>query len=89
MRLGILCEFVVVSSAAPSPDHLQLHEGNHYQLVWHKRNHPERLHEAASKRGMTLDMVIHPDGSVSPARAPDLRLGIAFDPRAFAGTPVA
>ena len=63
-----------------TPSMLQLHEGNHYDLVWHKHHHPARLHEEVRKHGAPLlDFVIHPDGSVAPAHAPHLRLGLEFE----------
>ena len=72
-----------------TPSMLQLHEGNHYDFVWHKHRHPARLHEEAATHGAPLDLVVHPDGSVSPEQAPHLRLGLEFEvPLIEAAVPV-
>ena len=65
--------------AVVTPSMLQLHEGNHYDFVWHKHNHPARLHEEAAKHGAPLDLVIHADGSIAPSRATHLRVGVEFE----------
>ena len=67
------------SQGVVTPSMLQLHEGNHYDFVWHKHNHPARLHEEAAGHGAPLDLVIHADGSVAPTQASHLRLGLEFE----------
>ena len=77
------------SHGVVTPSMLQLHEGNHYDFVWHKHRHPARLHEEAATHGAPLDLVVHPDGSVSPEQAPHLRLGLEFEvPLIEAAVPV-
>uniref|UniRef100_A0A6S8SE86 RING-type domain-containing protein n=2 Tax=Pelagomonas calceolata TaxID=35677 RepID=A0A6S8SE86_9STRA len=64
------------------PSHLNIHQGNHTDLVVNRFNHPARLHEEHRKHGgkRPLDFVFHADGSVAPASAPYLRLGCSFPP---------
>ena len=57
-----------------TPSMLSLHEGNHFDFVW-SPDHPKVLHKEAAKKGNALDLIIHPNGSVSAAAAPHLFLG--------------
>ena len=64
------------------PSHLNIHQGNHTDLVVNRFNHPARLHEEHRKHGgkRPLDFEFHADGSVAPASAPHLRLGCSCPP---------
>lgn len=65
-----------------TPSMLNVHHGNHTDLVRHRFNHPARLLEEHGKHGSKrpLDLHFHPDGTVSPASQPQLRLGCEFPP---------
>merc|ERR1719152_1001134 len=61
---------------------MNVHQGNHTDLVVNRHNHPARIHEEHRKHGgkRPLDFEFHADGSVAPASAPHLRLGCSFPP---------
>merc|ERR1711977_443171 len=54
------------------PSMMNVHQGNHTDLVVNRHNHPARIHEEHRKHGgkRPLDYEFHADGSVSPASAP-------------------
>ena len=64
------------------PSMMNIHQGNHTDLVVNRHNHPARIHEEHRKHGgkRPLDFEFHADGSVAPASAPHLRLGCSFPP---------
>jgi len=64
------------------PSMMNVHQGNHTDLVVNRHNHPARIHEEHRKHGgkRPLDFEFHADGSVAPASAPHLRLGCSFPP---------
>ena len=64
------------------PSMMNIHQGNHTDLVRNRFNHPARIHEEHRKHGgkRPLDFEFHADGSVAPASAPHLRLGCSFPP---------
>ena len=64
------------------PSMMNVHQGNHTDLVVNRHNHPARIHEEHRKHGgkRPLDFAFHADGSVAPASAPHLRLGCSFPP---------
>jgi hypothetical protein len=64
------------SQGVVTPSMFQMLVGKHFDLVWHKHNHPARLHQEGAKHGKGLDFAIHPNGTVSPVEAAHLCLGI-------------
>ena len=65
-----------------TPSMLNVHDGNHTDLVRHRFNHPARLLEEHTKHGgkRPLDLVCKPDGTISPVSQPHLCLGCSFPP---------
>jgi hypothetical protein len=57
-----------------TPSMLNLHQDNHFDFVWGP-DHPKVLHKEAAKKGNALDLIVHPNGSVSATAAPHLFLG--------------
>ena len=64
------------------PSNMNIHPGNHTDLVVNRFNHPARILEEhrrhSSKRPLCYEF--HDDGSVAPASAPHLRLGCSNPP---------
>lgn len=65
-----------------TPSMLNIHDGNHLDVVRHMSNHPARLLEEHGKHGAKkpLDFNFNTDGTVSPVSQPHLCLGCSFDP---------
>ena len=61
-----------------TPAFLKVDDGNHFDLVWHMRNHPARLHSEARKHksARPLAYEIAADGGVASAARPYLSLGL-------------
>ena len=64
------------SQGVVTPSMFQIQQGSTFDLVWHKHNHPTRLHQEGAKHGKGLDFVIHPNGTVSPVEAKHLCLAL-------------
>ena len=64
------------SQGVVTPSMFQMQQGSTFDLVWHKHNHPARLHQEGAKHGKGLDFVIHPNGTVSPVEAKHLCLAL-------------
>ena len=64
-----------------TPSMMELKKDNHFDLVWHKYNHPARLHAEASMRSgrRPLDVSIDPgSGAVAPLTSVSLCFGVEF-----------
>ena len=63
-----------------TPSMLKLGHNNHFDFVWHKHNHPARLHQEAGKHAhRPLDVRIDPSsGAIMPATRGDLCYGLEF-----------
>ena len=63
-----------------TPSMLNLDYNNHFDFVWHKHNHPARLHQEAGKHAhRPLDVRIDPSsGAIMPATRGDLCYGLEF-----------
>ena len=64
------------SQGVMTPSMFKMQLGSTFDLVWHKHNHPARLHQEGAKHGKGLDFVIHPNGTVSPVEATHLCLAL-------------
>lgn len=70
-----------------TPSMLNVHDGNHTDLVRNRFDHPSRLLEEHSKHGSKrpLDLSFNQDGTISPISQPHLCLGCEFAPMLMAG----